>query len=101
MPKKFFRPPSKIIKEWPEIFEDMYMSTMPLHYTKVMQIKFEDGRVWEINVAELVEEIGSDALSTKLLDTFKEYHEEIKGVDFDIDIGKLKTDIKKSTKTIL
>jgi len=64
-------------------------------------IKFEDGRVWEINVAELVEEIGSDALSTKLLDTFKEYHEEIKGVDFDIDISKLKTDIKKSTKTIL
>ena len=82
MPKKFFRPPSKIIKEWPEIFEDMYMSTMPLHYTKLMQIKFEDGRVWEINVAELVEEIGSDALSTKLLDTFKEYHEEIKRVDY-------------------
>lgn len=100
MPKKFFKPPGRVIKEWPEIFEDMYMSTMPLVYTKAIQIKFDDGRIWEINVEELVGELGCDALSNKLLDTFKEYREEIKGIDFDIDINKLKKDIKTSTDKI-
>ncbi len=101
MPKKFFRPPEKVVNEWPEIFEDMYMSTMPLYYTKSMQIKFDNGRVWQLNIQELVVEHGSDELSTKLLETFKEYQQDITGVDFEIDIDKLKKDIKKSIKKIL
>jgi hypothetical protein len=101
MPKKFFRPPEKVVNEWPEIFEDMYMSTMPLYYTKSMQIKFDNGRIWQLNIQELVVEHGSDELSTKLLETFKEYQQDITGVDFEIDIDKLKKDIKKSIKKIL
>jgi len=101
MPKKFFRPPEKVVNEWPEIFEDMYMSTMPLYYTKSMQIKFDNGRIWQLNIQELVVEHGSDELSTKLLKTFKEYQQDITGVDFEIDIDKLKKDIKKSIKKIL
>lgn len=101
MPKKFFRPPEKVVNEWPEIFEDMYMSTMPLYYTKSIQIKFDNGRIWQLNIQELVVEHGSDALSNKLLETFKEYQQDITGVDFEIDIDKLKKDIKKSIKKIL
>lgn len=101
MPKKFFRPPEKVINEWPEIFEDMYMSTMPLYYTKSIQIKFDNGRIWQLNIQELVIEHGSDDLSNKLLETFKEYQNDITGVEFEIDIDKLKKDIKKSIKKIL
>lgn len=101
MPKKFFRPPKNVINEWPEIFEDMYMSTMPLYYTKKMQIKFANGRIWEINVSDLLKEVHSDELAGKLVETFNEYRDEIKGIEFEVDIAKLKKDIKKSTKKIL
>ncbi len=66
-----------------------------------MQIKFADGRIWEINVSDLLKEIHSDELAGKLVDTFNEYRDEIKGIEFEIDIAKLKKDIKKSTKKIL
>ncbi len=101
MPKKLFRPPESVVKQWPEIFEDMYMSSMPLYYTKSIQIKFDNGRIWQLNIEEMVVEHGSDALSNKLLETFREYQNDISGVEFDIDVKKLKKDIKKSIKKIL
>ncbi len=101
MPKKFFRPPQTVVKQWPEIFEDMYMSSVPLYYTKSIQIKFDNGRIWQLNIQDLVLEHGSDSLSTKLLETFKEYQNDIAGIEFEVDDKKLKKDIKKSIKKIL
>jgi hypothetical protein len=99
--KPLFRPPKNLIQEWPEVFEDLYMNTMPVHYLEMLRIEFEDGRVWEINVQEQLSTTHSDIIADRLVDTFQEYREEIKKIDFKVNIDKLKTDVRNSSKKIL
>ena len=100
MPKHLFRPPIQLIKEWPEVFEDMYMNTMPVAYLKSVRLEFNNGRIWEIDIQEQLSNTTNDIVAEKLLDTFQEYKEEIIKVDFAIDIQKLKEDVIKQTKKI-
>jgi len=100
VPKPLFRPPKNLIQEWPEVFEDLYMNTMPVHYLEMLRIEFEDGRVWEINVQEQLSTTHSDIIADRLVDTFQEYREEIKKIDFKVNVEKLKTDVRNSSKKI-
>jgi len=77
------------------------MNTMPVHYLEMLRIEFEDGRVWEINVQEQLSTTHSDIIADRLVDTFQEYREEIKKIDFKVNIDKLKTDVRNSSKKIL
>jgi len=77
------------------------MNTMPVHYLEMLRIEFEDGRVWEINVQEQLSTTHSDIIADRLVDTFQEYKEEIKKIDFKVNIDKLKTDVRNSSKKIL
>jgi hypothetical protein len=98
MPKKLFKPPNHLVKEWPEVFEDLYMNTMPVAYLEVIRLEFKNGRIWEINIKEQLSESHSQLIADKLVDTFQEYQEEISKIDFKIDVEKLKKDISNSTK---
>ena len=100
MPKHLFRPPIHLIKVWPEVFEDMYMNTMPVAYLKSVRLEFNNGRIWEIDIQEQLGNATNEIVAEKLLDTFQEYKEEIIKVDFAIDIQKLKEDVIKQTKKI-
>lgn len=101
MPKRLFRPPDYLVKQWPEVFEDMYMNTMPLLYLNSVQIKFKDGRIWEIDIKEQLLIFDPDTVVDKILGMFEEYNQEIEDIDFDIDTEKLKQDIKDRTKGML
>ena len=101
MPNLFFRVPDNLVREWPEVFEDMWMSTMPVSYLQTLQIEFKNGRVWEINVKEQLKKSSPESLSTRLVETFREYRDTIKKVDFQLDIDRLKKDILTSTKDLL
>lgn len=100
MPKPLFRPPKHLVKEWPEVFEDLYMNTMPVAYLDIIHIEFVDGRIWEFNIREELEKQNPEKIADKLVDTFQEYKEEISKIDFKININKLKKDISDSTKKI-
>ena len=100
MPKHLYKPPSQLIKEWPEVFEDMYMNTMPVAYLKSVRLEFNNGRIWEIDIQEQLGNATNDIVAEKLLDTFQEYKEEITKVDFTIDIQRLKQDITDKTKKL-
>ena len=101
MPKHLFRPPSHLIKEWPEVFEDMYMNTMPVAYLKSVRLEFNNGRIWEIDIQEQLDNTTNDIVAEKLLDTFQEYRDDITKVDFSIDIQRLKQDITDKTNKLL
>ena len=101
MPNPLFRPPRHLIKEWPEVFEDLYMNTMPVAYLDLIHLKFADGRVWEINIREELSKQPPDNIADTLLNTLQEYKEEIIKIDFKIDIERLKRDIKDSSNSIL
>lgn len=101
MSKPLFKPPTHLIKEWPEVFEDMYMNTMPVAYLKNVRLEFNNGRIWEIDIQEQLTNEPNEVVAEKLIDTFQEYRDDITKVDFTIDIQRLKEDITKQTKNIL
>jgi hypothetical protein len=101
MPNPLFRPPRHLVKEWPEVFEDLYMNTMPVAYLDTVHLEFADGRVWQINIKDQLKEVDADSIADKLLETLTEYKDEIKKLDFKVDIERLKKDIGDSTKAIL
>jgi hypothetical protein len=98
MPKPLFRPPNHLIKEWPEVFEDLYMNTMPVAYLEMIRLEFGNGRVWEIDIQEQLQHSDSDSIADKLVDTFQEYKEDIQKIDFKINVDKLKADICNQTR---
>lgn len=100
MPKKMYRPPEHLIKQWPEVFEDLQMDTMPVAYIDLIRLKFSDGRIWEIDIAsKLVDQHPEDVADT-LIETLEEYAPEIIDIDFDLNVDKLKSDIEKETKNL-
>lgn len=100
MPNPLFKPPKHLIKEWPEVFEDLYMNTMPVAYLDLIHLEFANGRVWEINVKEQLKHEDPDNIADKLLETIQEYKGEIIKIDFKVDIERLKKDIRDSTDEI-
>ncbi len=100
MPNPLFKPPRHLVKEWPEVFEDLYMNTMPVAYLELVHLEFADGRVWQIDIKEQLKVTTADSIADKLLETLSEYKDEIKKIDFKVDIERLKKDIKESTSGI-
>lgn len=101
MPNPLFKPPRHLVKEWPEVFEDLYMNTMPVAYLEMIHLEFANGRVWQIDIQTQLKESDADSIADKLIETLTEYKEEIIKIDFKVDINRLKRDISDSTKTIL
>lgn len=100
MPNPLFKPPRHLVKEWPEVFEDLYMNTMPVAYLETVHLEFANGRIWQIDVKEQLDRVGADSIAQKLLDTLQEYKDDIKKIDFKVDIERLKKDIIDQTKSI-
>lgn len=100
MPNPLFKPPRHLVKEWPEVFEDLYMNTMPVAYLETVRLDFVDGRVWEIDVKTELTKQTPDGIADILIATLQEYKEEIKKIDFKVDVDRLKKDIKDSSKNI-
>jgi hypothetical protein len=99
--KALFKPPRHLVKEWPEVFEDLYMNTMPVAYLILLRLEFINGRIWEINVQEQLANAEADEIANKLLNIFQEYRNDIKKIDFQMDVERLKTDIQESSKNLL
>lgn len=97
MPNPLFKPPRHLVKEWPEVFEDLYMNTMPVAYLDSVRLDFIDGRVWEIDVKNELTKQTSENIADILLNTLQEYKDEIKKIDFKVDISRLKNDIASET----
>lgn len=100
MSKNFFKPPKDLIQEWPEVFDDLYMSTMPVEYLHSIRLEFTNGRVWEIDVEDHLDKSHTQTLTDRLISTLHEYREDIKRVDFQVDIDRLKDDIINNTKKL-
>jgi hypothetical protein len=88
------------VKEWPEVFEDLYMNTMPVAYLDSVRLDFIDGRVWEIDVKNELTKQTSENIADILLNTLQEYKDEIKKIDFKVDVSRLKNDIASETNKL-
>ena len=88
---------NQIVKQWLEVFKNLYMDTMPLEYLETMTLEFSNGRIWEIDVMEQISNQDRNDIANRILNTFDEYKNEIVKIDFRIDIEKLRYNtIKKN-----
>lgn len=93
--------PKDVIEHWPEVFEEIKLTALPLKYLRAVLINFKDGRTWEIRVTAVTRREGWNSFEEKLSELFKTYEEKINNVDFKLDTAKIKTDIEKSTQKFL
>ena len=73
------------------------MNTLPVEYLEHVNLDFSDGRVWKLDIREKLQSGDPGTIADELLKTLQEYKEEIRKIDFKIDIEKLKKDMKDST----
>jgi hypothetical protein len=100
VPKRQFKLPRHLIKKWPEALEGLEMNTMPLAYLDLIKLEFTDGRIWHISINDLLKEHAADDVVDHLLNIIEGNEGEIKKIDFDIDINRLKSDISSQTKKL-
>jgi len=99
MPNSEFNLFEHFTSVWSEVFEDLYITFLPINYVETILIEFSNGRVWEFNFASQNHRY-LKLNASKIIETFKEYQEEITSLDCKVDIDKLKKDIFEQTKKI-
>lgn len=98
MPKKLTEEKNK---EWEDIFEDIDLSYIPIEYLKNMIVTFDDGKVWDIDVADSRNKELFDDIEDTIEDIFNTYHNEIENIDFRLDVDKVKLDLTKKVRKFL
>jgi hypothetical protein len=94
--------PPEVVDHWPEVFEDLDVKVVPIEYLNSVRIFFEDGKVWEIDIAKTKQKASSEeSLEDTLEELFEQYEDVIINIDFRLDTIRLKEDIKKRTRTFL
>ena len=70
---------------------------MPLRYLDSITVKFKNGKVWEVNLAEKDWEVFEPSLK----DMLSTYESDIDNVDFKLDTERIKKDMIKYTNKFL
>ena len=101
MPKN--KLPPEVVQHWPEIFEDLEISAVPIEYICSVHVYFHDGKIWEIDMdKQTAQDNGDVSMVEKSLESFlAEYNEEISHVDFRLNTAKVVEDIKKRTRSFM
>jgi hypothetical protein len=90
-----------IIDQWPEIFEDVDLSAVPLPYLHSVMVTFKDGKNWHIVLGDADKKAEDGNLPRNLYEFFQLHEEEIEHIDFRLDVEKLKKDVMRSTNKFL
>lgn len=93
--------PADVIEHWPEVFEDLDVQVVPLEYLHSIRVFFQDGKVWDIDIAKSKANDLNNNLEDTLEELFQQYDDVITNVDFRLDTARLKEDITKRTKLFL
>ena len=93
--------PKDVVDQWPEVFSEVDVKAVPLAYLHSMRIIFNDGKVWDINIAAHAKKNGVEDLEEHLQELISTYEEAIEHIDFRLDVDRVKKDIIKQTKSFL
>jgi|TARA_B110000503_G_scaffold24454_2_gene38586 hypothetical protein len=93
--------PPEVIEHWPEVFEDLDVKVVPLEYLHSVRVFFQDGKIWDIDIAKSKEKNLENNLEDTLEELFTQYDDVITNVDFRLDTKRLKDDITKRTRSFL
>lgn len=91
----------EIVDIWPEIFNEVTITALPLLYVEKVRINFKDGKTWELGISSKNNKKDLKKFEegvTEILNTYDEFIEE---VDLKINTAKVIKDVEKSIKRML
>ena len=103
MPKKR-NVSSEVVEQWPEVMDNIDIRVVPIQYMKAVEIHFTDGKTWVMDLDHdqiQDEEETAQELEDSLEELLDEYQDTIEGVNFVVDIAKVKDDVTRRTKIFL
>lgn len=97
MPKNKLTP--DVIEKWPEVLDHIDVKVVPIEYIRAVEVSFNDGKLWVLDIDndKIVGEEGAYELESSLEELLEEYEEEVQGINFVVDIEKVKRDVTKRT----
>ncbi len=101
MNELFFNDQDYLINEWPEVFEDMQVNTIPVAYLDYVQLTFKTGMIWKIDIKNYLNTLEADTIADLLRELLNEYKNEIKTLKYKLNTDTLKKDIKKLSHPLL
>lgn len=92
--------PTEAIDGWPEIFNEVTLTTLPLIYINTVLIDFTDGKIWEIDITPTTKKKMQN-FEKSLAEILLSYKDNIKSVNVKINTKKIRCDVEKSIKKML
>ncbi len=89
--------PKEVVEHWPEVFGEIPLNVIPLHYLDSIIVTWKTGKTWEINFKSTDQE----KFEKELKEWLSSYEKEIENIDFRLDTERLKKDITKITNKFL
>lgn len=93
--------PRDVIDHWPEVFGEITLNVIPLKYLDRIQIRFKNGKLWEIDMRSKRNESDWISVEKSLKEMLASYESEIDNIDFKIDTERIKKDMIKNTNRFL
>ena len=92
-----------IIKKWPEVLSSIDVEVVPVQYIKAVEVRFDDGNTWVVDVdpRAVGDQKSADELEATLEELMAEYEDAITGVNFIVNIDKVKRDVQKRTRQFM
>lgn len=98
MPKRKNISP-EVQDQWPGVLDEVDIKVVPIEYIRSVEVKFNDGKIWIMDIDQNVAD--ADGLEIALDEMLAEYEDTITGVNFVVDIPKVKQDITRRTKLFM
>lgn len=93
--------PKDVTKHWPEVFEEVTLNVVPLRYLHSVLINFKDKSHWEIKITSQIKKDGWSSFEDMLAELVKNYESVIVDIDFQLDVDRIKKDVKRKTNNFL
>lgn len=103
MPRKNKVSP-EVVDQWPEVMDNVDIRVVPIQYMKAVEIHFTDGKTWIMDLDhDQIQDADETAqeLEDSLEELLEEYQDTIEGVNFVVDIQKVKKDVTRRTHIFL
>lgn len=93
--------PEDVVEHWPEVFKDVKLEVIPVKYLDSVQVQFNDGKIWDIDLTEKDLKENADEVEESLTKLFEEYETDIKHINFKLNSEKIKLDVQRRTSIFL
>ena len=89
-----------VIDHWPDVFGDIDVQALPIEYIRGINVEFEDGKVWQIDI-DPRSDFEIRAVEEHMEELMSEYEDVITKIDFNLNVEKVKKDIQKRTNRFM